>query len=107
MAKGLSVTTILATAIYGLGAGLAVGGAAYGAARAGLFARWWSLASYFGAAAVVAFVSYADSGFFSPDVQQQVVAGVLQLWLLLTAALVARCRPQRVSAGGPYVLMRR
>jgi hypothetical protein len=34
----------------------------------------------------VAVFSYADSGFFSPDVQQQVVTGVVQIWVLVTAA---------------------
>ena len=101
VAKGLFVTTILATAVYGLGAPLAVGDAAYGAARAGLLARWSTLVGSVGAVlSAVALVSYADSGFFSPDVQQQVVAGVVQLWLLLTStALVSTASaPARVSS---------
>jgi hypothetical protein len=99
VAKGLFVVTIVATAVYGLGAALALGGAAYGALRAGLLPGWWSAASAGGTAlAAVALFSYADSGFFSPDVQQQVVAGVVQLWLLLTAlALVSKARG---SVGG-------
>ncbi len=100
VAKGLFVATIVATAVYGLGAALAVGGAAYGAARAGLLARWWTLVSAGGAAmAAVALVSYADSGYFSPDVQQQVVAGVLQLWLLLTSAALVSTAPARRAMG--------
>lgn len=94
VSKGLFVSTIVATAVFGLGAALALGGAAYGAERSRLLPRWWSVVSLAGAAlAAVALVSYADSEFFSPDVQQQVVAGVVQTWVLLTAgALVLRAR---------------
>jgi hypothetical protein len=107
VAKGMFVTTIVATALYGLGATLAVGGAAYGAAQAGLLPRWWSLVSSVGAAvAAVALVSYSDSGFFSPDVQQQVVAGVLQLWLLLTAVALFGKVPSSAGVGRPSTLAR-
>jgi hypothetical protein len=92
--KGFFVSTIVATAVFGLGAALALGGAAYGAARGRLLPGWWSVVSLAGAAlAAVALFSYADSDVFSPDVQQQVVAGVVQTWVLLTVGtLVLRGR---------------
>ena len=88
--KGLFVGTIVATTVYGLGVALVLVGAAWGAARAGLLPVWWSAVSGAGGAvAAIALFSFAASGFFSPDVQQQVVAGVIQLWLLVTAVTVA------------------
>ena len=88
--KGMFVSTILAVPVLGLGVAAALGGAAYGSIRAGLLPRWWSVLGGVGAAlAAVAIFSYADSDFFSPDVQQQVVGGVLQLWVLITAAVLA------------------
>ena len=78
--KALFVPTILAAPVFGLGTSVALGGAAFGAARARLLPRWWVVTSV--AAAVVAAIavfSYADSNFFSPDVQQQTVFGSLQL----------------------------
>ena len=89
--EGLFVPTILAAPVFGAGVGLALGGAAYGAIRTGLLPRWWAAASALGAAvASVAVFSYADSDAFSPDVQQQVVGGVLQLWVLLTTVTLFR-----------------
>lgn len=88
--KGMFVATILAVPVLGLGVAVALGGAAYGSTRAGLLPRWWSVLSGVGAAvAAVAIFSYADSDYFSPDVQQQVVGGVLQLWVVITAVVLA------------------
>jgi hypothetical protein len=92
--KALFVGTILAVPIFGLGVAVAIGSAAYGAATSRLLPAWWAVISGIGATfAAVAVISYADSGFFSPDVQQQVVANVLLLWLLVTAATLAKRQP--------------
>ena len=88
--KALFVATILAVPAFGIGVAVALGGAAYGAATSHLLPAWWSATSGIGAVvAAFAVVSYADSGFFSPDVQQQVVGNVLLLWLIVTAATIA------------------
>lgn len=92
--KALFVSTILAVPLFGLGIAVALGAAAYGAARSHLLPAWWSVISGTGAiVAALAVVSYADSGFFSPDVQQQVTTNVLLSWLLMTAVTLATRRP--------------
>ncbi len=91
VAKALFIPTILAVPVLGLGVAVALGAASYGASRTDVLPRWWSLVSAGGAAvAAVSVFSYADSNFFSPDVQQQVVSGVLFVWLILTAVVLAR-----------------
>ena len=83
--KALFVSTILAVPVLGLGVATLLGGAAYGAWRTGLLPRWWSLFSAAGAAlAAVAIFSYADSNFFSPDVQQQTAGTAVILWGIVT-----------------------
>ncbi len=92
-AKALFVATILAVPAFGLGVAIALAGAASGATATKLLPTWWSAVTAVGAAlAAVALFSYRDSGFFSPDVQQQVVANVLLLWLLITAPATIRRR---------------
>lgn len=89
--KALFIPTILAVPVLGLGTVLVLGGAAYGASRTQVLPRWWSVASVVGAAiAAVSIFSYADEDFFSPDVQQQVVSGVLFVWLIVTSVGLAR-----------------
>ena len=84
--KALFVPTILAAPVFGLGTSVALGAAAFGANRARLQPRWWSVTSAVGAiVAAIAVFSYADSNFFSPDFQQQTVFAARQLWLLVTA----------------------
>ena len=84
--KALFVPTILAAPVFGLATSVALGGAAFGATRARLQPRWWSVMTAVGSTvAGIAVFSYADSNFFSPDVQQQTVFGALQLWLLVTS----------------------
>lgn len=91
--KALFIPTILAVPVLGLGVVLALGGASYGMHRSGELPQWWTVASAVGAAvAAVSIFSYADHGFFSPDVQQQVVSGVLFVWLLVSVAVLARRR---------------
>jgi hypothetical protein len=59
--------------------------------------RWWRTATFAAASlSLVAVLSYADSGFFSPDVQQQVVANVLIVWLA-TTSIVRVVRPASVA----------
>lgn len=89
--KALFVATILAVPAFGIGVAAALGGAAYGAATSRLLPAWWTVISAVGAVvAALSILSYADSGFFSPDVQQQVVGNVLLMWLAVTAATLFR-----------------
>jgi len=79
---GLFVTTILAVPVWAIG----VSALLAGTATSRTLPPWASVASAVGAAAVLpALVSYEDSGLFSPDVQQQVVANVLLIWLVVTS----------------------
>ena len=88
--KGMFNTTILAVPVLALGVTMALGGAAYGARRIGLLPRWWSVFSAVGAAvAAVGIFSYADSNYFSPDVQQQFAGQALLLWGVVTGVALA------------------
>jgi hypothetical protein len=83
--KLLFVATILAVPVLGLAVAVLLGAVGYGAWRSGLLPRWWAVFSAVGAVvAAVSVVSLGDSGFFSPDVQQQSVSDVLFLWVVLT-----------------------
>jgi len=102
--KAFFVGTILAVPVFGLGVAAVLGGAAYGAATSRLLPAWWAVVSGTGAClAALAVVAYADSGFFSPDVQQQVVANVLLLWLLVTAATLAKRQPGGIRYRHPIM----
>ena len=94
--KGMFVATILAVPVFGLGVAALLVGAAIGCGRADVMASWWRTATL-GAATLstIAVFSYADSGFFSPDVQQQVVTYVLVAWLLTTSIVSAVSRRHR------------
>ena len=61
---------------------------------------WWRTATL-GAATLsaIAVFSYADSGFFSPDVQQQVVTYVLVAWLLTTSIVLLPWASDRRRSG--------
>jgi hypothetical protein len=84
--KGMFVATILAVPVFGLGVATLLFGAAFGSWRAGLMPPWWRTATLAaGTLSTVAVFSYADGGFFSPDVQQQVIAHILVVWLLATS----------------------
>ncbi len=98
-AKGLFVVTIMATPVFGAAVALILGSAAVGARRSGVLPAWWCLiTAAAGLVAVIAVGSYADSGWFYPDVQQQVVGNILLLWLLLTSVVLAvRTRGARHS----------
>jgi hypothetical protein len=96
--KGMFVATILAVPVFGLGVASLLSGATIGCWRAEIMPLWWRIATLAGATlAAIAVVSYADSGFFSPDVQQQVVASVLLFWLL-TTSVVCVIRPRTLGA---------
>ena len=92
--KTLFVASILAMPLLGLGGALVLGAGTYAAHKIALLPRWWVVASAVGAAvSAVAIFSYARSEVFSPDVQQQIVTGVLYVWVVAT--LVA-LRPKRL-----------
>jgi glucan phosphoethanolaminetransferase (alkaline phosphatase superfamily) len=98
--KALFVPTILAVPALGLVVAALLAAAARGGARTGLLPRWWSAVSAAAAAvAAVAVVSYADSDYFYPDVQQQWVGNILLLWTVGTAVVLAtRGSPRRVDS---------
>ena len=61
------------------------------AIRRGTLPRWFAYVSVVGAVLVIpGAVSFRDTGFFYPDVQQQVVAQVFLLWMLIAAIVVWR-----------------
>lgn len=88
--KGMFVATILAVPVFGLGVATLLVGAAIGCGRADVMPSWWRTATLgAGALSTIAVFSYAKSGFFSPDVQQQVVTDILVAWLLTTSIVSA------------------
>jgi hypothetical protein len=85
MAKGLFELTLVATPIVALVLAGLIGATALGLFRTGIGRRWFAILS--GALAVVLVVSgvsFARSGAFSPDVQQQVMLFCLVVWLMLS-----------------------
>jgi hypothetical protein len=87
-AKSLFALTILSPVLLGPLVALLLGTVAV---RRGTFPRWFAYVSAIGAVLVIpAAVSFGDSGFLSPDVQQQVVAQVFLLWLLVASIVVWR-----------------
>ena len=63
------------------------------ALRHAILPQWFAWLGLVGAVAVLpAAVSYGDTGFFYPDVQQQVVGQLFILWLLVGGALFLRRR---------------
>ena len=94
-AKALFELTLVATPIAGLALAASMGAIAIGLVRSGSGRRWFRALT--GAAAVafaVTACSFAASGPFSPDVQQQVLLMVLVVWL------AASGRGRRSLAGG-------
>lgn len=88
--KALFDVTFLAVPLFGLGISAMLLAAAIGASRARLMPRWWCLASaVVGVVAAFGIVAFEDSGFASPDVQQQFDGNVLLVWMLLTAGVLA------------------
>jgi hypothetical protein len=88
--KGMFVATILAVPVLGLGVATLLFAATLGSRRADLMPKSWQAATLAAATlSTISVFSYADSGFFSPDVQQQLVAHVLLIWLAGTAITVA------------------
>ena len=83
MAKGLFELTLVATPLIALALAGLVGGTALGLARASSGRRWFViLSTAIAVAHLVGAVSFAHSGPFSPDVQQQVYLFSLVVWLL-------------------------
>jgi hypothetical protein len=102
--KGMFVATVLAVPVVGLGVATLLLAAAIGSWRADLMPRSWRAATLAGGTiSTISVFSYADAGFFSPDVQQQVVAYTLVLWLAGTAVACAirRSGPDRDAAPEP------
>jgi hypothetical protein len=99
--KGMFVATILAVPVFALGVATLLFAAAIGSWRAGIMPRWWRIATFAaGTLSSAAVSSYADSGFFSPDVQQQVIAYVLVVWLAATSIVWATRPPRAAPASG-------
>ena len=95
--KGMFVATILAVPVFGLGVTTLLVGAAIGSRRADIMPAWWRTATLAaGTLSMVSVFSYADSGFLSPDVQQQAIANVLIIWLL-TTSVVCVIRPRHLG----------
>lgn len=83
MAKGLFELTLVATPLISLALAGLVGGTALGLARAGSARRWFViLCTAITVVHLVGAASFAHSGPFSPDVQQQVYLLSLVVWLL-------------------------
>ena len=67
------------------------------AVRRGALPRWFAYLSAVGAVLVLpAMISFGDSGFLYPDVQQQIVSQVFLLWLLVGAIVIWRSQPATV-----------
>ena len=91
--KALFDVTFLAAPVFGIGTCVTLLSAAIGASRARLLPRWWIFASMaVGVVTALAIVAFEDSGFASPDVQQQLSGNVLLAWLIVTAVVVAAYR---------------
>jgi len=89
-AERLFVLKIMATPAFGAALAVVLGSAAVGARRSGMLPTWWCVLTAAGAVvAAVSVGSYADSGWFYPDVQQQVVGTILLVWVLITSVLLA------------------
>jgi hypothetical protein len=90
-AKSLFAMTIVASVVLSAFVALLLGTVAL---RRGSLPRWFSYASAAGAVLVVpGLVSFGDTGLLYPDVQQQVVAQVFLLWLVVAAIVIWRSRP--------------
>ena len=85
MAKGLFELTLVATPIVALVLAALVGATALGLARMGIGQRWFTILSIVIAVLFsVSAISFARSGPFSPDVQQQLMLTSLVVWLVLS-----------------------
>lgn len=93
-AKALFVGTIMAVPVLGVGVAAMLGGLAAGDRDAKLVPRWLRWLSAAGAVAgMLSLVSFAEEGFFSPDVQQQIAGNPVLLWpLAIGAAMTWRSR---------------
>ena len=88
VAGGLFALTIVAVPVLGLGVVLLVGAVAVSTPARGRPVLRWSSAAV-ATVATTSLVAVADEGFWSPDVQQQVVGNVLLAWLVVLAATAA------------------
>ncbi len=85
MAKGFFELTLVATPVVALTLAGLLGGTALGLHRTGVGRRWYIiLSTAIAVLLAVSAVSFARSGLFSPDVQQQTMLFSLVVWLVLS-----------------------
>jgi hypothetical protein len=92
-AKSLFTFTIISSTVQAPLCAALFGAVSIGALRHAILPRWFAWTGIVGAVALLpAAVSYGDTGFFYPDVQQQVVGQLFLLWLLIGGILFLRRR---------------
>jgi hypothetical protein len=94
-AKALFELTLVVTPLLAVPIGMLIGAVALAVLRNGVGRRWFGTVSVVAVGlCALAACGYAEHGFFSPDVQQQVVFQLLILWLLASAFGL---RPSRIA----------
>jgi hypothetical protein len=92
-AKSLFTLTIISSTVQAPLCAALFGAVSIVAFRHAILPRWFAWTGVVGAVALLpAAVSYGDTGFFYPDVQQQVVGQLFLLWLLIGGTLFLRRR---------------
>jgi hypothetical protein len=105
MAKGFFELTLVVSPIVALPIAALVAATGFGVIRARAKAGWFGYVSLT-AGALMALVSsgFTAHGAASPDVEQQVVFGILAIWLITTGPGLARLRtPHQGSVDLPVV----
>ena len=97
-AKALFELTLVATPLLAVPIAMLVGATGIAVLTRTVGKRWFGILSLVAAAvtAIAAF-AWADHGFFSPDVQQQVVFQVFVIWLLVSAFGLRPVRTERAA----------
>ena len=98
--KPLFVLTILGPLIQGPLAATVLVATGTASRRSTALPRWHAIVGFIAAPVLAcAGLAFGQTRYFSPDVQQQVVAQLFLLWVLITALLCARVRsPAAASA---------
>lgn len=97
--KPLFVVTILGPLVQGPLAATVLVATGIASRRSAALPRWHALVGFIAAPVLAgAGVAFGQTRYFSPDVQQQVVAQLFLLWILLTAALCFRTPAARPVA---------
>jgi hypothetical protein len=103
-AKALFTLTIVSTTVQGPLCATLLVAVSIGALRYAILPRWFAWLGLVGTVVVLpAAVSFGDTGFLYPDVQQQVVGQVFLLWLVVGGVLLMRRRWSEPTAPGPAV----